>query len=137
MIKNLMIALALVLIAQSVYPPAWAEERDPFQPFGAVPAVSATPVTTEETSESQQSLMNYPLDSFKLVGVLIAPDQSLAVLQGRDAKDYIVTMGDHVGKEGGTINAIRKEGITVAVGDGKMDMAVSNKVEKVNDKNKQ
>lgn len=108
--------------------------RDPFQPYGT-PAMVAV-ASTDEGEQAQQSLANFPLDSFKLVGVIISPDIALAAVQTRDNKDYIVTTGDKLGKEGGVVNIIRKDGMSVKIGDEKVDIAVSNKVEKINDKTK-
>jgi type IV pilus assembly protein PilP len=77
--------------------------RDPFK----MPVVIAKP------SEIKTDLEKYPLNEFKLVGVLTGLSRMRAMLVGPDGKTYFVSEKMKIGNSGGVISRIASEEIRV------------------------
>lgn len=112
-----------------------AEERDPFVPY--LFETPASVVDSEDTSQDAYStvrpLNDNPLKSYKLIGVIISPQQSVAVVQGPSRREYFVSVGDELGSEGGVIESMTVEGLSVDLGTELVNLKVTNKFEIQND----
>lgn len=114
-----------------------AADRDPFTPY-----VDSSNVTTSATgdkpagfnatepvsSASVAQLDKHPVSTYKLIGIIVAPENTLAVVRGLDQAEYFVTEGDRLGKEGGVISAITLDNMMIEVGGDIVTMKVSNKL---------
>ncbi len=118
-------ALCLAMIPGAAFT---ADDRDPFVPYSASQG-SSIAAPSAEGDDTMHAQMNFPVASYRLVGIVIAPKESLAVVRGKDGRDYFLTKGDKLGKENGVVEEIKREGITVRIGESTVDMMVSNKME--------
>ena len=66
-------------------------------------ALSSSPFKSEDTSNQQKSLENFPLDSFYFVGVLSRGQTIWALIRKPDGLISFVMPGDFIGKEHGKI----------------------------------
>jgi len=114
-----------------------AGERDPFVPFGGASGTDSTPVSASTASSStvaDKLLQAHPASSYRLIGLISAQKRSIAVVQTRDARTHIVHPGDLLGKEGGRISSITKDGLTITVDNEPLvTLVVNNPVEKIHE----
>ncbi len=109
--------------------PAHAGERDPFMPYQAERSKPKLGVSVSSLGASL-ALTEHPLGTLKLVGVIISPHQSFAIMQSRDGRDYFVSKGDKVGSEGGVLMDISPENVAIRLNKNTVELAVSNKIKK-------
>lgn len=106
-------------------------ERDPFTPF-----VWEKPSNVEIINKDQYNktpLTDKALADYRLIGVMVAPSEALALIKSKDKREFFVTTGDKIGIEGGTIHTISGEGISIDM-DGKIiDLTVSNRFDTQNE----
>ena len=109
-----------------------AQERDPFSPS----AVSKVESKSEKSSKSKiiNQLTSSKLSTYKVIGVIVSEDRKIAAIKALNGSDYLVSKGDRLGSEGGIITDIDIEGIAVELKTGEVQIPVSNKINKVNDK---
>lgn len=108
------------------------ESRDPFQP--ASWSSKATKSEAKDNQSIANPLLANPLATYILVGLAISKEQAIAVVKAPDTKDYFVKIGDILGKEGGHIESMNSDGITVNMENSIITIPVSNKIEiKTND----
>lgn len=122
--------LGVVLLINSQ--PASAE-RDPFAPYvspdaSATKAASAPVVKRDTSTPNIVQLDKYALSSYSLIGIIVSPDTSIAVVRGPDQQEYYVTVGDQLGKEGGVIEEVTIDRMVVENKDDVITLQVSNKV---------
>lgn len=136
--KHLLMSIMLTALPLS----AMAVERDPFTPYisdnaSAVEESAPTPLSSQRAAYPSNivELDKYPVSSFKLIGVVIAPEESLAVVRAVDKNDYFIKVGQILGKEKGTVSSITQENMVVEVKDKLITLKVSNKLgDKENEK---
>ena len=112
-----------------------AEQRDPFQP--ALWANSKDKESLPSNNKNfKHQLENYSLNVYAVVGVVISEEMAMTVIKSPDGKDHFLNIGDRLGSEGGHIETISSEGITVNTESSLITIPVSNKIEiKANGKN--
>jgi Tfp pilus assembly protein PilP len=122
----------LILLASiSIFPiSSNAEEiRDPFSPFtwGGGPSTAVEEVNPDSIDNlSVTPLTKDSLSSYQLAGVIVSPTDSIALIRAKNKRDYFVNIGDSIGREGGIIDVISSEGITIDVNGKLIDLTVSN-----------
>lgn len=115
-----------------------AQEKDPFMPYMAgTTQKSGKDDSSSVLEASLRPLDTKPLTSYKIVGTILSPEKKLGVVRAPDGRDYFITLGDKLGKEGGIVNEIAMEGISLTMGEEKVVLMVSNKVEAPSHENKQ
>ena len=105
-----------------------AEERDPFLPY-TWSAPAATDANGDKDATTSSPLIDKPLSAYTVIGVVVSPTDALAVLKSRDKHEYFAYIGDPVGSEGGVVETINTEGITVDIGGKILPLKVSNRFE--------
>lgn len=112
---------------------AQAKQRDPFQPyawnFSPEEEKSDASATNTDTQYALNPLKNSPLHTFALIGVIVSKEKTLAVIKTFGNKEFFVRVGDALGKEGGHIETIDSDGLTVNTGSAIIPIPVSNKIE--------
>jgi type IV pilus assembly protein PilP len=83
--------------------------RDPFQPFLLI----NRPVVSEADLSAQTPLQQYETLQYKLSAVIVGYGQSMAMVIAPNGKSYVVRKGMKIGKSGGTVMQINKEGFLV------------------------
>lgn len=112
-----------------------AEERDPFMPYTwSAPAGTEAAAKSASSANAATPLVDKPLSSYTVIGVVVSPSDALAVLKSRDRREYFAYIGDPVGMEGGVIATISIEGITVDMGGKVVPLKVSNRFENQDEK---
>ena len=114
------------------YSVANAAERDPFLPY-----TWSAPTTTDMINKAEKKNVNpliaQPITSYTVIGVVVSPNDALAVLKSRDRTEYFAYIGDPVGSEGGMIETINSDGITVDISGKIIPLRVSNRFESQDD----
>lgn len=107
---------------------AYAAERDPFQP-----ATWANNKDSKSDAKDEKTFLRpleaNPLRAYVVVGIVVSDSKAIAVIKSPDGKDHFVNVGDAIGSEGGHIEAISSEGITVNTANSRVTIPVSNKIE--------
>lgn len=111
-------------------------DRDPFAPFAsAKPAITESSKQISTTGNSITPLTEDSLSSYKLMGLIVSPTDSVVLIQSSSKREYFAGIGDKIGNEGGIIHLISTDGITVDI-DGKLvDLTVNNRFEIQNETN--
>lgn len=88
-----------------------AEEgrRDPFQPFIMI----RRPVDAEADLSASTPLQQYDTLQYKLSAVIVGYGQPMVMVIAPDGKSYVLRKGMKIGKNGGTVMQINKEGFVV------------------------
>lgn len=126
------IALLAVIALFSVT--AIAADRDPFMPYTWSSPSGAEGTKVAGNAPSANPLVDKPLSSYKVIGVVVSPSDALAVIKSRDRREYFAYIGDPVGMEGGVISAINIEGITIDMSGKVVPLKVSNRFENQDEK---
>ncbi len=130
--------IVMTIIAMLVADAAQAADRDPFLPY-----TWSAPTGGNETTPgggkipSTNPLIDKPISSYKVIGVVISPTDAMAVMKARDKHEYFAYIGDPIGSEGGIIETINTEGITIGVGGKIVPLKVSNRFENQDEKTEQ
>lgn len=125
MVKYILIMVGLVAWLQS----AFAQNRDPFSPYMFEAPVAEVEEEVHDGGSTVRPLNEEPLKSYRLIGVMVSPEKSVAVIHSPDRREYFVKTGDALGNEGGIIDAMSVEGISVNQKDEIVNMKVTNKFE--------
>jgi type IV pilus assembly protein PilP len=83
--------------------------RDPFQPFILI----KRPVDADADLSAQTPLQQYETTQYKLSAVIVGYNQPMVMVIAPDGKSYVVRKGMKIGKSGGTVIQINKEGFLV------------------------
>lgn len=83
--------------------------RDPFQPFLLI----KRPVDAEADLSAQTPLQQYETLQYKLSAVIVGYGQPMVMVIAPDGKSYVVRKGMKIGKNGGIVMQINKEGFIV------------------------
>lgn len=83
--------------------------RDPFQPFLLI----RRPVDAEADLSAQTPLQQYDTLQYKLSALIVGYGQPMAMVIAPNGKSYVVRKGMKIGKSGGMVMQINKEGILV------------------------
>jgi len=124
----------ICFIAFAGYGLAFAQSRDPFTPYAVSPPVAASVGKAVDPAEGNNPLTDKPITAYTVIGVAISPTDAMAVLKSRDKHEYFAYIGDEVGSEGGKIETISSEGITVNINGKIVNLKVSNRLEIKDDK---
>lgn len=131
MSKNIIFIAAMLFIGSS----ASAQERNPFEPY-----VFDAPATVAEVSNPRKErkgvanpLTSSPLSSYKVTGLIVAPNEAVVVVKTEDKREYFAYVGDSLGDDGGIIETVSTEGIVVNNGEDLLTVNVNNKFEIPND----
>ncbi len=132
--KKLSKTILLALITASGI--AVAADRDPFLPYTwSTPAATTDTNSANINTDSKISpLIDKPLSAYTVIGVVVSPNDALAVLKSRDKREYFAYIGDPVGSEGGVLETINTEGISVDMGGKIVTLKVSNRFEMQDEK---
>lgn len=129
---NLSLAIGLLLLSFNI---GNTEERNPFKPYiWSGPANNVDSKTISKDPNISNPLTEKPLSSFTVIGVAISPTDSLAILKSRDKQEYFAYIGDDLGSEGGKIEDITPEGVSVNVNDKIIPLKVSNRFDTKDEK---
>lgn len=83
--------------------------RDPFQPF----LLLKRPVDADADLSAQTPLQQYETMQYKLSAVIVGYGQPMVMVIAPDGKSHVVRKGMKIGKNGGTVIQINKEGFLV------------------------
>ncbi|MBW6474980.1 MAG: pilus assembly protein PilP [Anaerolineaceae bacterium] len=83
--------------------------RDPFQPFILI----KRPVDADADLSAQTPLQQYETMQYKLSAVIVGYNQPMVMVIAPDGRSYVVRKGMKIGKNGGTVIQINKEGFLV------------------------
>jgi type IV pilus assembly protein PilP len=83
--------------------------RDPFQPFLLI----KRPVAADADLSAQTPLQQYETMQYKLSAVIVGYGQPMVMVIAPDGKSHVVRKGMKIGKNGGTVIQINKEGFLV------------------------
>lgn len=83
--------------------------RDPFQPFLLI----KRPVNADADLSAQTPLQQYEVLQYKLSAVIVGYGQPMVMVIAPDGKSHVVRKGMKIGKNGGTVIQINKEGFLV------------------------
>ena len=83
--------------------------RDPFQPFILI----RRPVDADADLSAQTPLQQYETMQYKLSAIIVGYNQPMVMVIAPDGKSYVVRKGMRIGKSGGTVVQINKEGFLV------------------------
>jgi type IV pilus assembly protein PilP len=83
--------------------------RDPFQPFLLI----KRPVNADADLSAQTPLQQYDVLQYKLSAVIVGYGQPMVMVIAPDGKSHVVRKGMKIGKDGGTVIQINKEGFLV------------------------
>ena len=83
--------------------------RDPFQPFLLI----KRPVDADADLSAQTPLQQYETMQYKLSAVIVGYGQPMVMVIAPDGKSYVVRKGMKIGKNGGKVIQINKEGFLV------------------------
>ena len=103
----LLALLTLPLLAQ-------AEGRDPFAPYAWEQKADKAKKAGQEDYDVTP-LTEKPLSDYRITGTIISPTSAVGLIKGRDRREYLVSVGDDLGNEGGKIIIISGEGVTVDI----------------------
>ncbi len=131
--KKLIKLIIIAVIAG--YGTAIAQDRDPFLPYTwSSPNNADTGAGGTKSSDSANPLVDKPVSAYTVIGVVISPTDALAVLKSRDKREYFAYIGDAIGSEGGIIETINTDGITVNISGKIVPLKVSNRFEMQDEK---
>lgn len=122
--KNYILFLSVILLAFTAN--AQEEVRDPFTPFVWDKPTIVSPAA-ELDKLASTPLTEKPLVSYRLVGLIVSPKDSIALVKSRDKREYFVSVGDQIGNEGGVIEAIYSDGMTIDINGRIIDLTVNNR----------
>jgi Tfp pilus assembly protein PilP len=89
-------------------------ERDPFKSFVTTRTTLPAPAARRtKVPKIKTPLQRYSLDQLKVVGIIAGGKMKKALLEDDVGKGYVVSTGDAVGSEGGTITSIQKDRIII------------------------
>lgn len=128
LINTICIAIALS------YGSAHGADRDPFLPYTWSAPTGTDVGGAAKQAASTNPLVDKPVSSYRVIGVVVSPTDALAVLKARDKQEYFAYIGDPVGSEGGILETINTDGITVDIGGKIMSLKVSNRFESQDEK---
>ena len=100
-------AAAEVAPAKYIY--VTENRRDPFQPFLLI----KRPVDADADLSAQTPLQQYETLQYKLSAIIVGYNQPMAMVIAPNGKSYVVRKGMKIGKNGGTVVQIIKEGFIV------------------------
>lgn len=126
--KNKYSIIALLLMAMlpgTVF--AQTAERDPFMPFAWDKPVAVDVQDASKEDIDNTPLTDNPITSYALIGVVVSPKDSIAVIKALDKAEYFAGVGDKIGSEGGVIDVITSEGITIDLNGRLIDLTVNNR----------
>ena len=84
--------------------------RDPFKPF--IKIVEKKEVETE-VSKSLPPIKRYPLEQFRLVGIVWVGVQPKVMVVDPEKNTYVLGVGDEIGSRQGKLIEVRESGIMV------------------------
>src|SRR3989304_7928737 len=84
--------------------------RDPFRPF--IKIVEKKEVETE-VGKSVPPIKRYPLEQFRLVGIVWVGEQPKVMVVDPEKNTYVLGVGDEIGSKQGKIIEVRESGIMV------------------------
>lgn len=108
-------------------------ERDPFMPFVWEQPATVQVQNPNDPSIEANPLTEKPLSSYKLIGLVVSPTDAVAVIKSRDKREFFANIGDQVGSEGGIVDTISTEGITLDVNGKLVNLNVNNRFELQNE----
>ena len=85
-------------------------KRDPFRPFIKLEEEREV---KPQVSQLVPPLKRYPLEEFRLVGILWAGQQPKAMIVDPEKNTYVLGIGDEIGNSQGRIIEVRESGILV------------------------
>lgn len=91
-------------VSQFVY--SASNLRDPFQ---AIP----TSLPGGDPRQAKEQLENFPLDSLRMIGILLEQGKQWALILAPDGKTYQVTIGSHIGQNYGRVVTISANAIEI------------------------
>ena len=103
--------------------------RDPFRPF--IKIVEKKEVETE-VGKSVPPIKRYPLEQFRLVGIVWVGEQPKVMVVDPEKNTYFLGVGDEIGSREGKIIEVRESGIMVEEKNYFEDVFGEKKVETVN-----
>ncbi|MBE0596255.1 MAG: pilus assembly protein PilP [Desulfuromonadales bacterium] len=83
-----------------------AGRRDPFEPLVAI----KRPLLT---NEPQTPLQAYDISQYRLAGIIVGKGESMAMVMAPDGKSYILKKGIKIGKNNGSVIAIRPDTVLI------------------------
>jgi type IV pilus assembly protein PilP len=83
--------------------------RDPFQPF----LMLKRPVDAEADLTAQTPLQQYDTVQYKLSALIVGYGQPMVMVISPDGKSHVLRKGTKIGRSGGTVIEINKEGFRV------------------------
>lgn len=83
--------------------------RDPFQPFLMI----RRPINPDADLSAQTPLQQYDTTQYKLSAVIVGYGQPMVMVIAPNGKSYVVRKGMKIGRSGGTVIQINKEGFLV------------------------
>lgn len=83
-------------------------KRDPFKPFIKLVATPVGP-----TPEIRPPILRYPLNNFRLSGIIIIGDEPRAMVVDPEENTYFLGVGDKIGNKNGEILEVRENGLLV------------------------
>jgi len=110
-----------------------ATERDPFLPYTWSAPQGKESANSIASGRHVNPLVRKPLTSYTVIGVVVSPNDALAVIKGRDRSEYFAYIGDPIGSEGGMIETINTDGITVDISGKIVPLKISNRFESQDD----
>jgi Tfp pilus assembly protein PilP len=111
------------------------KKRDPFSPFVDLDSLPNSSDVGKISYKSKTTLTLYPFAQYKLTGVIISPNKSLAIIKAPNGLDYFVQKADKIGGEGYEVSEIGEDSMKVKKDNDEMEILVSNKIEVISDKN--
>ena len=85
-------------------------KRDPFRPFIKLEEEREV---KPQVSQLVPPIKRYPLEEFRLVGILWAGQQPKAMIVDPEKNTYVLGIGDEIGNSQGRIIEVRESGILV------------------------
>ena len=90
-----------------------------------VPAADAP--AAEVIDKSLHPLLQHPVKSYILMGVVISKTVKIALIRANNGEEYFIRMGDLLGSDEGTITDINASGIEVSEENKVVSLAVRNR----------
>tara|TARA_B100001564_G_C20654929_1_gene678683 strand:- start:1763 stop:2173 length:411 start_codon:yes stop_codon:yes gene_type:complete len=110
---------------------AASDSRDPFSPYNTwnTPSASGEAETDKNKHANKPPIERDPVRTYAVIGLIVSPDNAVAVVKSLNNHEFFVQVGDHIGNEGGVIESIHTDGITVDTGSSIVTLNVSNNFE--------
>lgn len=138
MLKLLLIPLVIAAIASSTAAIAGPSlQKDPFAPFsfqeeGEVISTAGA-IKGSDPFANIDPVTSYSLKSYRVIGTMTTDDgdqdKDLVTVKARDRRDYYLTVGRSIGKEGGIVKEILHNGIKVDIDGREIFIIVRNRFE--------